>query len=41
LQLGKTKVNEHLAMLQKLGQIEKIGSGRATKYQLVGNAMDF
>ena len=35
LQLSKTKVNEHLAMLQELEKIEKIGQGRSTKYQLV------
>jgi len=35
LQLSKTKVNEHLVMLQELGQVEKVGSGRATKYQLL------
>ena len=35
LKLGRTKANEYLNLLQDLGAIEKIGNGRATKYQLI------
>lgn len=40
LQLGKTKVNEHLVMLQEIGKIEKVGKGRATKYQLTNKNLE-
>jgi len=34
LQLGRTKVNDYLVLLQDLGMIEKTGNGRGTRYQL-------
>jgi len=40
LKLGKTKVNEHLAMLQNLGKIEKVGKARGTKYRLLKYEQD-